>query len=197
MSQKPVNKRSQHNTREALWAVMLKLKSFTAVELAKHSTYKTSSIRPWLKGLTAAGYLTSATVESTPCVTSTTYTIDPETAPQEPPRVREDGTVVTQGMGRHNMWRTMKMLKEFTLSQLIAFATTEKCTIAIREAEYYCEYLTKAGYIAIVDGVSPPTWRFNADRYTGPKAPMIQKVLNVYDQNTGKVVWQSGKGGTP
>ena len=194
MSQKPIDKRSLLATREYLWAVMLKLVSFNAVGLSQHTRYSASTVRSYLKGLAAAGYL-QVTI-NTDIGPGTIYTIDPETAPHEPPRVREDGTAVTQGMGRHNMWRTMKMLKEFTLSQLMAFATTETCTIAVGEAGYYCEYLGKAGYISIVEGATPSTWRFNADRYTGPKAPMIQKVLNVYDQNTGKVVWQSGKGGT-
>ncbi len=197
MAQKPVNQRSQHNTREALWAVMLKLKSFSANELARHTTYNSSSIRPWLKGLVAAKYLTVTAVDSAPCFTAAVYTIDPDTAPLEPPRVREDGSIVTQGMGRHNMWRTMKMIKEFTVKQLVGYASTKTYTVANSEAIYYCEYLCKAGYIDVIEGTSPIAWRFNADRYTGPKAPMIQKVLNVYDQNTGKVVWQSGKGGTP
>lgn len=186
MAQKPVDKRSRLNTREYLWEVMLKLKSFTATGLTKETTYHTSTVMSYLKGLLAAGIITHDGI---------TYTIDPETAPADPPRVREDGTIVTQGMGRHNMWRTMKMLKEFTIAQLVAFASTETVTVAQSEAEYYSDYLCKAGYITLIEGASPRSYRFNADRYTGPKAPMIQKVLNVYDQNTSRVVWQSGKGG--
>lgn len=194
MAQKPVDKRSRLNTREYLWEVMLKLKTFTARDLAKETTYHASSISDYLTGLVAAGIIEKK-VEPMRGITIARYTIDPETAPAEPPRVRPDGSVVTQGMGRHNMWRTMKMLKEFTAAQLVAFASTETAAVAPAEGEYYIDYLCKAGYLTLVEGASPRTWRFNADRYTGPKAPMIQKVLNVYDQNTGRVVWQSGKGG--
>ena len=193
MSQKPIDKRPLLNTREHLWQTMLKLKEFTASELARQTLYHVSSVRSYLKGLTVAGYLQTKPLPG--AVTGTIYTVDPKTAPLEPPKVREDGSVVTQGMGRYNMWRTMKMLKEFTVAQLAAFASTETVSVALPEAEYYIEYLCKAGYANLVAGSSPRSYRFNADRYTGPKAPMIQRVLNVYDQNTGRVVWHSGKGG--
>ena len=186
MSQKPVDTRSQLTTRVHLWQVMRELGSFTATEVTKHTLYHLSTVKSYLKGLVAANIIT---------LDGTTYTIDPETAPYEPPRVREDGSVVTQGMGRHNMWRTMKMNKEFTIAFLVGLSETASVKIAISEAEYYCEYLCKAGYISLVEGASLRAYRFNSDRYTGPKAPMIQKILNVFDQNTGKVVWQSGKGG--
>lgn len=196
MAQKPIDKRSRLNTREHLWQVMLALKSFTVKDVARETLYHASTVGDYLNCLAAAGIIQKEMTEPTRGIISVArYTIDPETAPAEPPRVRADGSIVTQGMGRHNMWRTMKMMKEFTVAQLVAFASTEVVTIALLEAEYYCDYLSKAGYISAVTGSSPRAYRFNADRYTGPKPPMIQRVLNVFDQNTGRVVWHSGKGG--
>ncbi|MFH1028856.1 MAG: hypothetical protein V1791_12710 [Pseudomonadota bacterium] len=193
MGQKPVDKRSKYNTREYLWQLMLELKTFSARQLVMETRYHLSSIKSYLKGLTAAGYLKAE--KTTGPASTWWYTIDPETAPLEPPRVHADGTAVTQGQGRKNLWRTMKMQKEFTISQLIAFASTPTVKIALGEAEHYTEYLCRAGYVSLIEGTSPRVYRFNSDRYTGPKAPMIQRVLNVYDANTGKVVWQSGQGG--
>lgn len=188
MAQKPIDKRSQYATREHLWKIMLKLKHFTATELANETTYRTSTVASYLKGLTAAGVITR---------TGAVYTIDPKTAPLDPPRVREDGTPVTQGMGRANMWRTLKMRKQVTVAELAGFASSQTITVALSEAEYYLCYLEKGGYVELMEGSSPRRYRFNYERYTGPKAPMIQRVHNVYDQNTRQIVWQGGEVSEP
>jgi hypothetical protein len=188
MAQKPVDQRSQYATREYLWQVMLKLGSFTAPELTRQTRYHLSTVKSYLKGLVAAKII---------ALDGITYTIDPETAPLDPPRVREDGSTVTQGMGRTNMWRTLKMRKQVTVAELAGYASSQTVTVALSEAEYYLIYLEKAGYVELIENSSPRRYRFNHERYTGPKAPMIQKVLNVFDQNTRQIVWQSGEVSEP
>lgn len=197
MAQKPVDSRSKYTTREYLWEVMLKLKSFTANELTRHTRYNVSTIKSYLKGLAAAGYIVPelGVNRGHAC---TTYLIDPETAPLEPPRVRADGTAVTQGQGRKNLWRTMKILKEFSVAELAAFASAGSVTVAEGEAATYVGWMVKAGFVSVIEQAKTTggraRYRFNFDRYTGPKPPQIQRIDQVYDPNTGKVVWRS-KGG--
>lgn len=199
MAQKPVDSRPKYCTREHLWEVMLKLKSFTANGLTMHTRYHLSTIKSYLKGLAAAGIITPE-LGVNRGQSFTTYLIDPETAPIEPPRVHADGTVVTQGQGRKNLWRTMKILKEFSVAELVAFASTGTVQVAEREAAAYVTWMMKAGYISCIEQGKTTggraRYRFNMDRYTGPKPPQIQRVDQVYDPNTGTVVWSS-KGGTP
>lgn len=183
MAQKPVDQRSQYATREHLWEMMLKLGSFTAPQLTKLTRYHQSTVRSYLKGLVSAKII---------ALDGITYTINPKTAPLDPPRVREDGTMVTQGMGRTNMWRTLKMRKQVTVAELAGYASSQTVTVALSEAEYYLIYLEKAGYVDLIENTSPRRYRFNHERYTGPRAPMIQKVLNVFDPNTRQIVWQGG-----
>lgn len=198
MAQKPVDKRSKYNTREYLWEVMLGLKNFCARDLVLETRYHMSTIDSYLTGLTAAGHIT-VKKDAGPA-SRWIYTIDPETAPLEPPRVRQDGTAVTQGQGRKNIWRTMKILKEFSSAEVAAFASTPTVTVAEGEVATYLTWMVKAGFISVLEPGKTTggrtRYRFNFDRYTGPKPPQIQRIDQVYDPNTGKVVWDS-KGGTP
>jgi hypothetical protein len=195
MSQKPVDKRSPLNTRECLWEAMLELKSFTVKDLTDRTFYHADSIRDYLERLVLAG-IAQKTLTQLPgrCIKFAQYAIDPETAPGEPPQLRPDGSGSVRGQGRRNMWRSMRILKTFTPTILAALSSTEKVTVAVAEAEYYCQYLAKAGYVERME-MSPLSYFFRADRYTGPKAPMIQKTLTVWDANTGKPAWQAAPGG--
>ena len=105
----------------------------------------------------------------------------------EAPRVRSDGSFVTQGRGRQNMWRSMQILKRFTLSDLVAGSSTEEHPISWAEAEHYTAYLARAGYLKKAG--RGMTSSYLLVRNTGPKAPMIQRIRQVWDQNLKKVVW--------
>ena len=194
MSQKPVDKRGNLDTREALWKVMLELKEFTAPELARHTRYHASTLSDYLKGLLAAGVVTLM-----PCTRHPVYCIDPATAPGLPPRVRKDGTLITQGAGRKNLWRTAKIMGEFSVVDLQVFASTDKVRISENEAADYVHYLVKAGYLTILKPARTrggrARYRFDMSRYTGPQPPQVQRVRQVYDPNIGKVVWSGGTDG--
>lgn len=191
MAQKPIDQRHKLNTREELWKIMRELGRFTAPELAKHTLYHVTTVKEYLTGLTAAGYLTLD-----PDAKHPTYIFDPERCPHDPPRVRKDGTTVTQGQGRKNLWRTAKIMGEFSVLQLVEHAKTEAVPISDNEAADYVNYLHKAGYLTIVLAASTKggraRYRFNMARYTGPKPPQVQRVKRVYDPNTRKVVWEGG-----
>ena len=194
MSQKPVDKRPALNTRAALWAIMRELGTFTAPELAKHTLYHVSTVKDYLQGLTAAGYLSLV-----PDAKHPTYHFDNARCPFDPPRVRKDGSAVTQGAGRKNLWRTAKILGEFTVLQLVEHAKTDTVRISDNEAADYVHHLHKAGYLTLAQGAKTSggraIYRFNRARYTGPLPPQVQRVKRVYDPNTKSVVWTGGADG--
>ena len=193
MSQTPVNQRNALNTRAALWAAMRDLGSFTVTELAHATRYHTSTVQTYLQGLTAAGYLSVDTLSK-----PMKYTLEPELIVSTPPRVRKDGTLVTQGQGRKNLWRTAKILGEFSVPELRVFASTNTVEIKDSEAADYVSYLVKAGYLVVVTPAkgakTRARYRFVMSRYTGPLAPQVQRIKQVWDPNTCTVVW-GGKDG--
>jgi hypothetical protein len=142
MSQAPVDQRHALNTRAALWSAMREMGSFTVVELAHSTRYNTSTVQTYVQGLVAARYL-SVDPQSRPLK----YTLEPELFVSTPPRVRKDGTLVTQGQGRKNLWRTAKILGEFSVPELRVFASTDSVQIKDSEAADYVHYLVKAGYL--------------------------------------------------
>ena len=194
MAQKPVDQRHKLNTRAALWTVMRELGHFTASELAKHTLYHVSTVKDYLQGLAAAGYLSLDPGAKPP-----TYIFDQYKCPFDPPRVRKDGSAVTQGQGRKNLWRTAKILGEFSVLELVEHAKTDTVRISDKEAADYVYHLHKAGYLTIVQASSPAgrraRYRFNMSRNTGPLPPQVQRVKRVYDSNTKSVVWTGGADG--
>jgi hypothetical protein len=157
--------------REAVWASIRTLKRFTIAE--------------------AAGYL--ACEGSARRFAERTFVLVRDVG-VEAPRVRRDGTEVTQGRAREQMWRTMKIVGEFSVKDLAVHASTEAVPVDAEDAKSYVHYLHLAGYLRQVQpGVpgQPARYRFIKARNTGPKAPMVQRVRQVWDPNVKQLVWRS------
>ena len=186
-NRKPMDKLNGFDSREAIWADIRRLKSFTVRELWMESTLKLDSVREYVAGLKSAGYV-AAQVSDAPFVPfktqATVYTLVRDVG-IEAPRVRKDGTLVTQGQGTANMWRTMRILGTFSARELAVSASTETCVIKEDTAAKYLRHLHDAGYLHNIKG----RYRFLPSMHTGPKPPMIQRVKRVWDQNLKKVMW--------
>lgn len=189
MPPKPIDRRKPLESREATWELIRAKRTFTARELWQELKLAKSSIQDYLVGLTRAGYLSTEEIPSGTSTPALRYTLQRDPGP-EPPRVRRDGTEVTQGRGRIQMWRAMRVLGQFTLRDLVVHAATEEHQVAEIEAKSYCYFLTRAGYL-IKRG---DLYTARRDRYTGPRPPMIQRIKQVFDPNLGKVVWSQGGG---
>ncbi len=146
-------------------------------------------VREYIIGLSAAGYLEA--VERVPGK-AVEYRLVKDCG-LEAPRVRKDGTEVTQGRGREQMWRTIKIVGEFTARDLASAASTPEHPVAESTAKDYCLMLAGAGYLATTRPGGPRTparYRLVPSRWTGPRAPMIQRLKQLYDPNTGEVVFR-------
>lgn len=109
---------------------------------------------------------------------------------REAPRLRPDGTPVTQGSGTRNMWRTMRMLAEFSPRDVAAHATTDEVAVSEATAKAYCKALYAAGYLRVLQKAVPKKSRqavYRLIRNTGPHAPQVQRVKQVFDRNTQEV----------
>lgn len=113
----------------------------------------------------------------------------------EAPRVRRDGSAVTQGLAQEQMWRTLVMLGgAVTARELAAHASTDEIPVRETAAADYLGNLLKAGYLALVlpgkgVGRGGIPARYRLTRNTGPRPPMICRTRAIFDPNLGRVVW--------
>lgn len=110
------------------------------------------------------------------------------------PRLKPDGSPVTQGAGVENMWRSMRMLPQFDAREIAAHSTTDSVTVSDETARAYIGMLLKTGYLRVITKAVPnkrmATYRLI--RNSGPKPPQIQRVKQVYDPNTSEVYLPEG-----
>lgn len=116
----------------------------------------------------------------------------------EAPRVRRDGSRVTQGLAQEQMWRTLRMLGngDTNARELAAHASSSVATVAERAAAAYLQMLDRAGYLdctrpgkGLGCGGVQGRYRLRADHNTGPMPPMVCRTKVVFDPNLQAVVW--------
>lgn len=88
-----------------------------------------------------------------------------------------------------NMWRAMRQLRtDFSALDIAEHAKTPDVTVTEAQARKYCRQLLKAGYLAVhqtaIHRVRPAKYRLVIN--TGPRAPVIKRVVGVLDQNEDK-----------
>lgn len=198
----PIKKAGKLTVREFLWSKLREFKSLTSNDVLDNLTgdeRKQYNLRqdkfryymePWVK----ADYV-SAELKADPKAgvrKVKTYTLVKDTG-VNPPRVDAKGKPITQGLGREQMWRTMKITARFTHLQLAHLASTDDIVIAPSEAKSYVEYLCKAGYLKRVKKANNrgglAEYQMKPAAWTGSKPPMIKRMHVVFDQNTHQVVW--------
>jgi len=190
MSRKKINKLKNLENREAVWGFIRKKKIFTLQELQEEVHLKYDSIRDYITGLVKAGYVKQiGTTESTNGLKNSVKVFELiKDVGVDAPRVRRDGTFSVLGQGRINMWRAMRILKEFSAAELSVKASTEDCTVKHSTAESYIKFLLKAGYLI---RRSKGIYFFPRSSFTGPEPPMIQRIKQVWDPNLKKIMWSS------
>lgn len=177
--------------RERIWAAIRALKRFTRLDLALKTglTRRGSAIGDYLKGLERAGFI--RVVGEKKRGVSNQYELARDTG-VEAPRVSNTGGVLPPS-GRSRMWKTMRILKTFTARELASAASLADAPIALSEAEYYCLWLSRGGYLRGSGSGAPANrrWTFVPAMNTGPKAPQILRVKRLYDPNRDAVVCES------
>lgn len=206
MSRKPIDEQQPTECRAAIWTVIRRLKTFDiddlqlAVRLEKHSIYD------YITGLKNAGYLDAASWDADVPICARekiTYTLIND-AGVDAPRVRKDGTPVTQGQSRQQMWNAMQVLKKFCAADLAFNASTPECRVCESEAKNYVGALHRANYLKLQSPSKPghkkgtgkqANYTLIPTMWTGPHPPQIQRTKQVYDPNLRRVVWARVEGG--
>ena len=171
--------------REAIWKAIRAHGEapFTVSALVAACGAHQKTCRGYLKGLTAAGYLELLTgPEELPATWRLRRDIG-----HEAPRVRADGSAVTQGQVTEQLWRGMYILKEFSFRDLIETASVE---IPEETAMAYCKMLLSTGYLRVLTKAAPHAGRiarYRLIRNNGPRPPQVQRVKRVFDPNTREV----------
>ncbi len=115
------------------------------------------------------------------------------------PRVDRHGKAVRQGNGNLALWRAMRVQKVFTAYQLANLASLPGYPISMTTASTYCQVLARAGYLRVTKpGIGKrlncvavlTQYEFIEAKWSGPRAPMIQRTKAVYDPNKNAIVWQ-------
>ena len=178
--------------RQEIWTAMRALKRpFTTLDLADATGAARKTVHDYLGCLVAGNYVTH---EPAPARgRAAVYELIKDTG-FHAPRLRPDGTKVTQGVATEQMWRSMCILKKFTFRDLIESSTVE---ITDWTAKSYCSMLLSTGYLRVLkkaDPVKGKIAQYALIRASGPKPPQVQRVKRVFDPNTGEVYAPEGRG---
>lgn len=171
--------------RQHIWEAVRKTSgTFTVTDIADATGAVRKTIHDYLGCLAAGGYL--AHTPATAPGLSAIYELLKDTG-HHAPRLRRDGTAVTQGQATEQMWRSMCILKQFSYRDLIETATIE---IPEWTAKSYCRILLATGYLRVMQKADPAKGRiahYRLIRNSGPKPPQVQRVKRIFDPNTRTV----------
>lgn len=170
--------------------------TFTAIDLSLASKVEIDPVREYLKGLSAAGYICIINPEASRPGGRSVKNVFELTRDNgvEAPRVRRDGTEVTQGRGTEAMWAAMTALDSFNYWLIAEVAQVKPAT-----ACNYCLALGKAAYLDVLTpgkgtgkGGIATVWAVPVLHRMKPRAPMVTRLKAIYDPNIHQIVWAEG-----
>lgn len=185
------------STRQRIWeAVRARAaEPFVAAEIARECELELEPVREYLKCLRAGGYLA---VSDAPRAlrhagVKNVFFLTRDNG-VEAPRLRRDGSPVTQGRGTEAMWAAMTALDTFDFHLIAELAQVKPATAAS-----YLHAIAQAGYLDVVTrgkgkgkGGVATVWAVAAWARHLTRAPMITRLKTVYDPNCHRIVWHEG-----
>jgi hypothetical protein len=197
---KPVHLRASGGAltvRDRIWAAIRARRTrFTKADIVFDTKASAGSVRSYFEQLLKGGYLRALEdrprSQTCPYWTWTRYELARDVG-VDAPRLRRDGSAATLGRGREQMWRTVKILREFDARELQAAASTDGHRVALTTAKDYVLQLARGGYVVLArrgrNGVYS-RYRFLRAMNTGPRSPIAQKSRAIFDPNLGRLMWQ-------
>lgn len=184
--------------RDAVWTIIRQLRQFSIIDIElkaeAHKDFEKvnrATIRTYLTGLEAAGYIERLPRDKN-VRSRLTFNLVKDIGVHAP-RVNKKGESSSQGSNREQMWRTMRILNDFSALDLVAIASTEQVQINEVDAKNYLIHLNKAGYLKVLtpasNGGGLARYRLLPAMNTGPKPPMVQRIKQVFDPNLNMVMW--------
>lgn len=188
MPRKPISELAGgQSPRQRIWANIRQAgEYFTWKDVTPRDVVRRTA-QPYLDGLVAAGYLM---YREPNYLEPGWYQLNRDNG-IEAPRVRKDGSEVTQGGGNEAIWGAVSVLDTFNTRTIADLSGA-----AISTVKQYCRMLEYAGYLTVITkgkgGSAASTYRTVKSRITGPRAPMITRLKAVYDPNMHQIVWSEG-----
>lgn len=190
--------RGQTTGHQAVWDEIRKQREFTvrslwlAIEKRRGGNMRT--IKGYVFRLQLAGYVAVRRTEKIENANRVhTYGLERDNG-IEAPRLTKTGAE-SRPMQIEHIWRSIRILGEFSHRDIAVSASTEELIVSERQARRYLRSLAEAGYIVETNPgrrhVSVARYRFLPAKYTGPKPPLLSRDRDaVFDQNLNKIVWQ-------
>lgn len=188
--------------RQTIWQTIRKLRRFTAAQIVAEADSHPQTTKKYITRLEKAGYIArtgkaprkSSSFRGQPGRAgnvSVVYELVRDIG-AEAPLLDAAGGDVLRGRARDQMWRAMKMIGDFTCSELAFSASTEHVRVTLKHAAQYVYWLRKAGYLGVgAPGASHRLAIYRLARNTGARAPVVERLATVFDPNLGQVVWQA------
>ncbi|WP_175948591.1 helix-turn-helix domain-containing protein [Burkholderia pyrrocinia] len=184
--------------RQRVWEAMRRQpENFTANTVVRASSIDKPTVQTYLQALQRGGFIEQIG-ERKAIGDQKHYRLVRDTG-VEAPRLDRQGRPVMQSRGNENMWRTMRIMGEFSPRELALRASTPDVVVTDSTAQSYVKCLAHAGYLTVIDpghayirgkGAKQARYRLPASKYTGPRPPMVQRTKAIYDPNLGKIMWQ-------
>ncbi len=182
-----------------VWEAVRALKQFNVVSLERwlkkrgYTDINSHTLQSYIKRLLNGHYIEIASITTLQGIAKTySYQLINDVGIQAP-RLTKEGDPSTQGLGRENLWRSMKVLDAFNYIELAQTATTTTVVVKPSTAQDYIKHLYRAGYLQRVSEAccsgGLAHYRLIAGKSTGPHPPMVQRIKQVFDPNLNKVVW--------
>lgn len=196
MARKPVHLQPAGSLtpRDRIWTEIRKQRQFTFKSIEDKTRISEETTRTYIDCLLAAGIVEIAQEHVLGRLKGGGYV--PHTfrlvkdGGISTPRFRANGEPVTQGNAQQHLWQAMRVIGEFDWRSLLLSAATEELPIPPATVKAYLKALVRAEYVQIVrPGAARIPARYRLRRNTGPKAPMVQAIKQVWDPNLGKIVW--------
>lgn len=184
---KPADK--SKNNRQIIWQAIRKLQNFSIKELEDITKVNNATILSFLTNLEKAGVLNK---EITKFSDKGFFQISRYTLLKDcglvAPQVNKRGEFLEDN-AQSRMWKAIRILKTFSLRDLIVTASTDNSQISISAADTYLGLLKKAGYVTKKN--QDKNYKLVMAMNSGIKAPQIQKTKSIYDPNLNKIVWSN------
>ena len=169
---------------------------FTVTQICLAAKVEEHQVRDFFAGLERAGYIGRDPSPQARGTTVPWHLLRDNGV--EAPRVRRDGSPVTQGLGQEQMWRALRMLRgsDINARELAAHASTPAVAVKESTAGAYLRALAAAEYLVVTaegkgKGKGGVLARFRLVQEHGPLPPMLTRTDAVFDPNLGHIVWVS------
>ncbi|HTD05880.1 hypothetical protein [Undibacterium sp.] len=186
-------------SRQRAWeAIRQHAGAFSCYQIARKAKVDDRTLYSYLQCLERGGFLEGHKLPGAPIGTEKTWSLQRDNG-VEAPRLNKKGEPVTQGLGNEAIWRSMRIISDFSAAELAAHASASGVVVKVDTVKTYLLLLRLAGYVQVVaeskskgigKGKGQARYRLAPGKYTGPRPPMIQRTKSVYDPNLAKVVYQ-------